>query len=79
MLIDKDYFAKQVGSMIVVGAWKLLYIREKRIEQHILLNWRKGNNAIGVARLDIGKRNTQNMMFQKMKRKKNVIANVMKP
>jgi hypothetical protein len=31
VLIDKDYFAKQVGSMIVVGAWKLLYIREKEL------------------------------------------------
>jgi hypothetical protein len=67
VLVDKGYFAKQVGSMIVVGEWKLLYIREKRIEQYILLNWRKGNNAIVVARLDIGRRSTQNMMFQKMK------------
>jgi hypothetical protein len=61
--IDKGYFAKQVGSMIVVGEWKLLYIKEERIEQKILLSWRKGHNAIGVVRLDIGRRSTQNMMF----------------
>jgi len=68
--IGKDYFAKQVGSTVVVGAWKLLYIREKRIEQKILLSWRKGHNAISVARLTLGEGAHKHMMFQKMKRRR---------
>lgn len=40
--------------MMVVGARKHLPRKREKREQKTMMSWKKGQSAIGVARLDIG-------------------------